>query len=112
MSLLDDWKAKVEFDPVAWLGIEPIDVLIGLIGAVLVPFAISTASIWIPQVCCESCLVFFFNPRVRCSLLSGTLSTRQARLSHLSANLGDLTIKWSSPVIVVIMYGIVLLGAW
>jgi hypothetical protein len=69
MSLLDDWKAKVEFDPVAWLGIEPIDVLIGLIGAVLVPFAISTASIWIPQVCCESCLVFFSIPEygARCS---------------------------------------------
>ena len=42
-------SSMAEFDPITWLGVEPIDVLIGLIGAVLVPFAISTASIWIPQ---------------------------------------------------------------
>lgn len=73
-----------KFDPLAHFPFDPIDLLIGLVGAVLLPFVISTASIWIPG----------------------------ARLSRLADVVGDLAVKWSSPVIVLVMYGLVFLGGW
>ena len=45
-----DWASWVRDAVLTLIPMDPIDVLIALVGMIMIPFVISTASIWIPQV--------------------------------------------------------------